>query len=387
MIYALLANGPSTLPLFVPLLPQALLLFLLLRQLRRSPVRFLPPSTIVVSAVIFALAIIGAFTSDLQSALKYSKLVLNSVTAVALGAALLFRYGDRFSAAYSSAVLLACLAGIGGLILNAMTGWSLSANIGDRAYHTNLLTVWLFDAGFNSSATNFSPFEYRLQSWFDEPGTFGILLLPALFFYLRSGDWLRCTLILFGIFLSESANAWAITVLLGLWKIFSLRSNVAMAVWLGVIAILAGLAAPDIIRLYEIKTGIDEAYANSSSLMTRSTEYDYLFENLATHALPLSQQFKAASQLEGISSSYVAWYVAAGLLFVLCICSVVFELGFRAVRSIGIARGDVSFALVMAAVVFLSGFQRTSFLDNVLFMSLMYWSLFYLKATTMRRAR
>ena len=112
MIYALLANGPSAVPLFIPLLPQALLMFLLLRQLRRSPVPFLPPSTVVVSAVIFALAIVGAFASDLQAALKYSKLVLNSVTAVAIGAALLCRYGDRFAAAYSSAVSLACLAGI-----------------------------------------------------------------------------------------------------------------------------------------------------------------------------------------------------------------------------------------------------------------------------------
>ena len=250
-----------------------------------------------------------------------------------------------------------------------------------------MLTVWLLDAGFNSSATNFSPFEYRLQSWFDEPGTFGILLLPALFFYLRSGDRLRCALILAGIFLSESANAWAIAALMGLWKIFTLRRNAERAVWLGVIAVLLGLVAPDIVRLYEIKAGIDAAYANSSSLGTRSAEYDYLFENLATHALPLSQQFQAASRLEGISSSYVAWYISAGLLFPLCVGSVVFELGWRAVRSFGAARGDVPFALVVASVVFISGFQRTSFLDNVLFMSLMYWSLFYLKAATMRRVR
>ena len=32
------------------------------------------------------------------------------------------------------------------------------------------------------------------------------------------------------------------------------------------------------------------------------------------------------------------------------------------------------FALVMAGILFSSGFQRTSFLDNFLFMSLFYWS-------------
>lgn len=33
------------------------------------------------------------------------------------------------------------------------------------------------------------------------------------------------------------------------------------------------------------------------------------------------------------------------------------------------------FALVMAVILFSSGFQRTSFLDNILFMSLFYWSI------------
>jgi hypothetical protein len=111
-------------------------------------------------------------------------------------------------------VLAMSVAGVLGLVLSEVTDWHLTAAIGDRVYQTNLLNVWLVDSGFDSSQTSISPFAFRLQSYFDEPGTYGMVLIPALFHFLDNGEKGKATILAVCVFLSESASAWFLALLL-----------------------------------------------------------------------------------------------------------------------------------------------------------------------------
>lgn len=375
MILALLMNGASVVPLFVPLLPQIILVILVLKYAQLGRIRLDPLVAIPISLVFLALATGAALGSDLDNALRFYKLLGNSIVAVFVARALTTRYGDALPSAYSHAVLAMSVAGLLGLLLSQITDWHLSATIGDRVYNTNLLNVWLLDSGFNSSQTSFSPFPYRLQSFFDEPGTYGMLLVPALFYFLDTGSKRKAAALTLCVFLSESASAWLLAGLLFLFQITQVKSSTDRAILIAVMAAIAIAAFPDIVRLYEIKAGLDDAYLNNSSLGTRSLEYDYLFGHWLTHVLPLNSVGSAYAELGTISSSYVSWYIFGGFAFVIVFVWVFAALGKAswAAGRYGIAQHR--FAFVLGAVLFSSGFQRTAFLDNIMFMSLVYWSL------------
>lgn len=375
MIFALLANGASAVPLFVPLLPQALLIYLTFPSGGWRDLRGTPSSAVIIALIFIVLATIAGLSSDADNLSRLYKLLGNSLVAVVVARALINRYGRGFPSAYAHAVMGMSLLGVLGLVLASLTEWHVTANIGERAYHTNLLTVWISDSGFDSSQAVFSPFKYRLQSFFDEPGTYGMLLVPALFHFLDKGSYSKAAIMTACVFLSESASAWMFAAVLLSLKLYFAPRRTDKVLVLAFLVLIGIVIYPDVIKLYEIKVGLDEAYANSSSFGTRSMEYDYVLRNLATHFVPFTRIDGAYAELEGISSSYVSWYVLAGGLFLLILAWVLLALSRLALHTI--KRNDElhRFALVMAVILFSSGFQRTSFLDNILFMSLFYWSI------------
>ena len=375
MILILLMNGASVVPLFIPMLPQVILVALVLRHARLDRIRIEPPVAAAISRVFLALGTGAALGSDLDNALRFWKLLGNSVVAVFVARALTARYGETLPSAYSHAVLAMSVAGLLGLLLSLLTDWHITAAIGDRVYNTNLLNVWLLDSGFNSSQTTFSPFPYRLQSFFDEPGTYGMLLVPALFHFLDTDRRCKAAVITLCVLLTESASAWLLTALLFVFQATRIKRATDKALLITVIGSVVIGAFPEIVRLYEIKAGIDDAYLNNSSFGTRSLEYDYIFGHWLTHVLPLSSVSSAYAELGTISSSYVTWYIFGGVAFVVLFLSVLGGL----CRALWAARREGStqqrFAFVLGAVLFSSGFQRTAFLDNIMFMSLVYWAL------------
>ena len=304
-------------PLFVPLLPQALLIYLTFRSGGWRDLRGTPSSAVIIALIFIVLATIAGLSSDTDNLSKLYKLLGNSLVAVLIARALINRYGSDFPSAYAHAVMGMSLLGVLGLVLAGLTEWHLTASIGERAYHTNLFTVWISDSGFDSSQAVFSPFKYRLQSFFDEPGTYGMLLVPALFHFLDKGSYRKAAIMTACIFLSESASAWMFAAALLSLKLYFAPRRTDKVLVLAFLVLIGIVIYPDVIKLYEIKVGLDEAYANSSSYGTRSLEYDYVLRNLATHFVPFTRIDTAYAELEGISSSYVAWYVLAGGLFLL----------------------------------------------------------------------
>jgi hypothetical protein len=376
MIYILLANGASVIPQFLPAVAQSLLLLWALRVLMTQ--RFKPSLPITGVAVALMLLMVGAvLTNETDEGLRFAKLLINALVAALVAAGIERRYALCFGDVYTQAMLVMTLVGIAGLLLATLTPWHLTSAIGDRTYHTNLLTTWLRDGGFESSQTLFSPLPYRLQTMFDEPGTYGILLVPAFFHAVHRNRAWQAALLLTGAFLSESANAWLLCGLILAVKACTVRS--ASAKLSLVLALLAALVAAwsTLVQLYEVKTGLDEAYAANSSLSVRQAEYEYVRKAWLEHLLPLQNRQALAQFPDGISVAYVSWYINAGLLLPIMLLPIMLALVAQMLRSRLQLDPDRYFALALATTLLLSGFQRSSFLDNVLFMSLTFWAVIH----------
>lgn len=377
MIYALLFNGPSVVPLFFPVFPQLLLIYFAMRYfhldfLRDGGAKY---CFSVISIFLFFLAITAGMMSDQDLFLRFFKLFLNSLFAIVAATALVAHYGHRFPRVYTDAITRLSLLGIAGLVVSSVADWSVVENIADRSYHTNFLTAWIADGGENSSASIFGPFVYRLQSFFDEPGTYGIFLLPALYFAIYERRAISIIILVATIFLTESASAWVGAMMLFVVYFFHSSSSIQkLLIFIVILSILLAFSEA-IIALYEIKMGIDEAYANASSYGTREMEYRYILDNLLSHAAPLSNVGKARAALPGISSAYVDWAVHGGWVFISLLFCGLIAVGRIFVKVNSAAATQSYFPFVLALSLFISGFQRASILDNILFMTLFYWSL------------
>ena len=376
MIYVLLINGASIVPFFLPGLPQILLILVTIRVLSRHGLHVSLP----IFSVLIALCCLLVF-STLQGlpdqSLRVAKLMVNALVAFVFAAGMVHRYGDTFPHFYSRALLFFTTIGILGSCLTLISDWNVTFSLGERQYHTNMLTTWLTDAGFNSSHTFIAPIPYRLQSLFDEPGTFGMLLAPAFLYYVREGKTKESFILMIGALLSESANAWALCLIILIGKAWTLNSKLKKSLLFLTLATLLAVAAPTFIQLYEIKAGIDEAYANSSSLGTRGQEYTYLKENWENHLIPF-QSLHAITQFpDGISVSYVSWYMHGGVVFVVMFLIIVLAMLLAVLR--GSRRGDPTryFQIGLGLILLLSGAQRSALFDNVLFMTLAFWVLLH----------
>lgn len=376
MIYILLANGASVIPQFVPILPQAFLLlwlFLFIAKMRPKIKVGLLFVLLFLCIIIFA----GFLQAQFDSIWRFLKFFFNALIATVLAFGMAKRYENRFSEVYSYAMLGFTLIGILGLIFNYFNSWSVVSSIGDRDYYTNFMTTWLKDGDFESSKALFSPFQYRLQSMFDEPGTFGILLVPAFFFFVFAGNFFASSVLLFGAFLSESANAWILCGLIIIVKaVLAERKSVKLAIVI-ILLIALFIYFPVIVHLYEVKTGIDEAYANSSSAGVRFDEYTYFLKNWLSYIIPFADLGFLGEFPGGISVSYIYWYLQAGFAFAVIFLIVAFSFFFRLVSVYRDSSREGAFAIVLGATLLLSGFQRSSFLDNILFMTLTFWAIFY----------
>lgn len=376
MIYILLANGASVIPQFVPYIPQLILLlwafFVFVTYRHRVA---LPLYGIV--CFLFVLSFAAFLYGEYNEGYRFLKLFFNCLVAMLLATGIRQRYEENFSEAYSEAVLLFTVLGIIGLILTSFSSWSAVSSIGDRVYHTNFLTTWLMDGDFDSSHTLFSPFPYRLQSMFDEPGTYGMLLVPAFFYFFFSSRFLGAAILLMGVFLSESANAWVLCVLVMILKAIQL-DRIKAKVFLGIMMLLVTTVFWSVfIQLYEIKTGIDAAYVHNSSVGVRSDEYAYVFNSWAYHVLPFDDMKVESRFPDGISVSYINWYVKSGFGFLIVLCLVFWRFCMKLMVNFKTGTHDGWFPIVLGATLLLSGFQRSSFLDNILFMTLTFWAIFY----------
>lgn len=375
MIYSLLANGASVIPLFIPGIPQVLLLFHMAFSLYSIP-RKINFIILMFPMVLAVLAFLAIFTGNETRAQFLVKLIINAIVATGIAIVLERKYGNKFGFVYTRALTFLTVLGILGLLLSLISNWSISTNIGERSYHTNILTSWITDNGFNSSSTIFSPFPYRLQSIFDEPGTYGILTIPALFYSLEKRFDTWAAVLLCGVFLSESLNAWALCIPILFRAFYKLKSP-----WLKLLLLLCAVGGvvkilPVLMTLYEIKFGLAAAYSNVSSFGVRQSEYNFVLEHGLDYVLPFQAENINSVFPQGISVSYVRWYLNFGVFSLFIIIPVVLNVIFDLFRK-EMRRLESSFALVLAATILLSGFQRSSFLDHIIFLTLIFWYLCY----------
>lgn len=374
MIYILLLNGASTVPLYLPGIPQIMLLSGVLFYSVRAPFHF---STFEV--VVFVNFLILAFISILKMepyfGISAIKLAVNVIVSSLLANVLHQRFEGRFSEKYSMFMVVFSTVGILGLIFFELSSFQISKSIGPRLYSTNFLTVWITDSGYNSSQTVFSPFTLRLQSFFDEPGTFGVLLVPALFHFVKQRRHISAAVIFCAIFLSESLNAIALAIILLIFMSYNFggwpqRLGLLITIAVGIYSFWAV-----ILLLIEVKFGLGHGYQNFSSYSARSYEFQYLVDNFWTYFWPLENLVIFEELGRGFSVAYIRWYLIAGVPIILIFMYAFVKFTYISLRLWRVNEGDVQFALVLLGVLLISGLQRSSFIDNVLFMTLTFWAL------------
>ncbi len=204
-----------------------------------------------------------------------------------------------------------------------------------------------------------------------------LLVFSALLYYVNGGDIKESFILLVGVLLSESTNAWALCIIILIGKAWMMNSKLAKSLLSLVLATLLVIVALIMVQLYEIKVGIDEAYTNSSSLGTRSQEYAYLLDNWDRHLFPFQNMHAITQFPDGISVSYVSWYMHGGAVFVSMLLVIIFNV--MKVLFQGSHRGDPArhFQIALGLILLLSGAQRSSVFDNVVFMTLTFWVLLH----------
>ena len=379
MIYILMLNGPSAFPLFFPLVMQLLLIYF---AFKFSSVEILYGNSALKWFLFVSIFLITTYSAalikmDFDLAMRLMKLYINSLFCILAAQALIVRYKFDFPAAFTNCVVAFSSIGILGLIFANFTDWNFVSNIGERTYHTNLLTVWITDDGFNSSSVNYSPFKYRLQSFFDEPGTFGILLLPALYYTLKTRQFLKIFILLSSLVLTESASAIVgAFVIINFYFVFNStpREKIIIIISWMIFFVLFG---DQLMMLYDIKFGIDEAYSNNSSYESRAESYRIVLANIVDYVAPLSGSSYITG---GIAASYIQWVIFGGWIFLALLLGaliLVMSIFFTVLNS---SDDKNYFPFILAISLYISGFQRTSIIDNVLFLTLFYWSIFFLYA-------
>jgi len=375
MIPLLLTVGPSAIAIFGKGFFQIALLSVALFRAkgRIKPPRKLTP--LICTTIFFSLAILSTIFINIDDAFYYYKLSTNSLVAILMASVIRKDSENSFASKYSNTLFIFSILALLGLFLNLITPQNITTEIGLRTYHTNFLTIWISDAGYNSSQTTFSPFNIRLQSYFDEPGTYGVLAVPALAYFTSRKSNVRSILLFSCIVLSESFNAILLSLLVILAIVFN-DSHIKRKITLTAISlILIYIFCDVIINLYEIKMGLDEAYANNSSFETRYSEYEYIYRNIADYAFPKPLQNISHLELPNISSSYVRWIFDSGFILFAILLFPFFET-LKAAK-IGFFKKTPSglFISALCVSVLISGFQRTSFLDNILFLTIIYYCI------------
>lgn len=380
MIFILLANGPSLAPLFFKWIPQIILVALTFKHFYFTR-KYISITPIIIIAMLLILANASIFI-DFLIYLKYMKLTLNIIVALVIAQIFINKYGDNFPLVYSNVVLAMTVTGIIGLFANFIFDWGIVENIGERSYYTNFLTCWIKDLDYNSSQTIISPFNIRLQSFFDEPGTFGIILIPALYYFIFKNKIYSGLTIFTGILLTESINAILIAVIILIYRINSRSKPLWLIINNTLLLVLIVYIYPYLTKFISVKSGVDEAFSNKSSLSDRTGEYYYFLNNIWDYFIPFSNINNLVNYFpSGISSSYINWYLSGGIIFIIIFFCILTKIFFNFFLIYNKKNINLNFSFIMSFMIFISGFQRTSFLDNILFITLLLWSFMYIRKT------
>lgn len=372
MTALLLLNGPSAISLFFSGLLQMLMIGCLVYKLfsLNWRIRFDLTLNICAMGLLFFSMSFISFLLFQDDSFFYVRCFLIWVLSLIIAQLIVGECGVSFIEKFSNVILVFTILGILGLFVNLLTpGFEFVKSIPPRDYHTNFLTVWITDSGYNSSLSSISPFPIRLQSFFDEPGTYGILLLPAFYYFILEKRFVYAFIISLGVLFSESLNAIILMVVFSVFIVSwrgSLLSKFLLLFFVG--AIIFSLY--DFLRpVVEIKLGLDPAYETNSSLSVRQAEYERMFSSL--DILFSIQPFSIVSGM-AISSSYVRWFFFSGIAFFITFLTFIIELvcQWKIVCGSEYAKRKYIPVFLLSLSLFISGFQRSSILDNILFMTL-----------------
>lgn len=377
----LLLNGPSAISLFLSGLLQLLLVLSVAYKLIGLKWRIHSQQNInvyVVGFLFFFMSFIS-FALFQEDSFFYIRCFLIWALSLVIAQVMVGEYKESIMVIFSNVMLVFTLLGILGLLIHSFSlGFEVIKSIPPRDYHTNFLTVWITDSGYNSSLSTISPFSIRLQSFFDEPGTFGVLLPPVFSYFLLKKRFVCAFIISLGLFFSESLNAIVMTFVFLSFIVFW-RGSFLSKLFTVFFAIVLILFAYEFLRpIIEIKLGLDPAYGTNSSLSVRQAEYELMLSSV--NSLFSVKPFSAVSDM-AISSSYVRWFFSCGILFVLAFISIVIDLflQWRIVQFFKHARCETIPIFLLSFSLFVSGFQRASILDNILFMTLFFSSSLLLR--------
>lgn len=298
---------------------------------------------------------------------------------------------DKFPRLYSLFIYYSSLLAILSLLMLIYSGIKplYTFHGVDRSYE-NYFGTWIIVMGdYYPTVLDFNNFKiFRLQAWYEEPGTYAFLIIPASIYFFLNGNIIKCSVLILALFLTFSVGAWVAAILiytfhlglkrfLGLiiilFSIYFLASFTPL--WDGVIKIQDG-----IIRYVQIKFALNDfssdghsykyrldlvsainLYFSTTPVLGTGLSYSEYFENIGMNSRSIFTRLVAG----GIMGSFVLISIYVYFIFITFIT-------IRQNRS----KDNILYSTFLLTFIFM-GFQRASFLDGYMYLFIVIASSIY----------
>ena len=254
---------------------------------------------------------------------------------------------------------------------------------GESRSYDNYYGTWLIRIG-ESYPTYISGLDfdlYRLQAWYEEPGTFGFLLLPAIVFFLVEKAWKKFSLLCISLLLSMSFGAVAALLL----ALVIIRARVVITLFILCVFLITfmnlDLFADAIWNYVQRKLGVVNHLDAGHSLRYRvdlvGSVLNY-FTSVPLWGTGLSYH-EYFQQIGMHSRSIFTRLVAGGVVGSIIIATIHILMSFFILKAFFSIRDKQSYfygSFVLFLIVM--GLQRASFFDTYFYLCIVILSALYL---------
>jgi hypothetical protein len=285
----------------------------------------------------------------------------------------------------SRLVLILAVLGVIGFLLDSFVNLPILdvVNIGSRFYEFKGLIFTI--QGKDSIVHIFGKDIFRLQGWFDEPGSFAFYLIPAIFYYLYKAKWIQVSILGIALLFSFSLGGiLSVLIVIFINRLFTKPSIllifiICLVISFSLFVVFFPTQFKWIIDYVQLKFGIGDYSGSFSSFGVRQYEYKRIFATLINFPLGSDTNSMFEFNKAYFSSGIVLEFTKYGIVgFFLRLC---FDLSIVIACIVSITKEERSITLAasIALVLLLMGYQRMTFLRTNYFTILMIATLAIMK--------
>jgi len=206
----------------------------------------------------------------------------------------------------------------------------------------------------------------RLQTIFDEPGTYALLLLPAIMYYTVKKQ-KRVFILIFGLLLSASVGGIiSLLICISLYLIKNSRKNIGLIISLCLIGtVIFFCFSSEINDFFQLKFGIGKYRGTFSSYGAREIEYKNSYKILLDNPFGVDRRTDLLNKYGyNISSEILRELYLNGILaFVIRVCLEI-NISFLVLRTYFTKKRENVIPLYTMIPLIMMGYQRMTFINN-----------------------